>query len=63
MGIDEQARHKEREGARAGEGINGVEFIPHVFPGLRVGAVGVGVERDIAKVDTASFRHGAHPPI
>ena len=53
MGIDEQAR-LEREVARAGEGINGMEFIPHVFPGLSVGAVGVGVERDVAKVDAAS---------
>ena len=63
MGIDEQAGHKEREGPRSSEGVDGLEFIPHVLPGLYVGAVGVGVERDVAKVDTAPFRHGADPPI
>jgi hypothetical protein len=63
MGIDEQARNKEGEGARAGEGVDGVEFIPHVLSGLRVGAMGVRVERHVTKVDAASFRDGTDPPI
>ena len=40
-----------------------MEFIPHVLSGLRVGTVGVGIERDISEVDAASLGHRADPPI
>jgi hypothetical protein len=62
-GVDEQGWNEKGEVAGTGKGIDGLEFIPHVFTGLRMGAVCVGIEGDIPEVDTASLRQGANPPI
>ena len=61
LSLEQEGGHQEWQLFRTRQRIDWLELIGDVFPRFCVGAVGVGVEGEVPKVDAAPFGDGPHP--